>query len=206
MGEPACHVIYTIGHSNHPIERFIALLRRHGVSVLADVRSAPYSGYCPQFNRESLAPALGRAGIAYLFLGRELGARREEPSCYEDGRVQFREVLRQPLFQEGIRRLLDSAKTQPVALMCAEKDPLDCHRMVLVCRCLKSMGAEVAHILEDGGLESQAQAEGRLVKRLGIEPTLFEQDATRQDLIERAYDEQAQAIACHAIPGRSGRD
>jgi uncharacterized protein (DUF488 family) len=195
MNEAGSQVIYTIGHSNHPIERLVALLHQHGVSALADVRSAPYSGHWPQFNKEVLAASLAAAGIAYVFLGRELGARREEPSCYENGRVSFQEVLKQPLFQAGIRRLLEGTKIHRVALMCAEKDPLDCHRTVLVCRCLKSMGVEVRHILEDASTESQEEAEARLVKRLGIEPTLFEQDATREELVKRAYDEQCQAIA-----------
>jgi uncharacterized protein (DUF488 family) len=201
MDEAGHQVIYTIGHSNHTIERLIGLLRQHGVSALADVRSAPYSGHWPQFNKEVLASSLAAAGIAYVFLGRELGARREEPSCYENGRVSFQEVLKQPLFEAGIRRLLEGTEKHRVALMCAEKDPLDCHRTVLVCRCLKSMGVEVRHILEDGGTESQEEAEARLVKRLGIEPTLFEQDATRDELVKRAYDEQGQAIAYQANRG-----
>ena len=203
MNEPGSQVIYTIGHSNHPNERLVDLLHQHGVSALADVRSVPYSGHWPQFNKEVLASSLAAAGIAYVFLGRELGARREEPGCYENGRVSFHEVVKQPLFQEGIRRLLEGTKTHRVALMCAEKAPLDCHRMVLVCRCLKSMGVEVRHILEDGCIESQEEAEARLVKRLVIEPTLFEQDATREELVRRAYDEQGQAIA---YPVNRGED
>jgi len=195
MNASANQVIYTVGHSKHSIEAFLGLLRQHGVTALADVRSAPYSQHWSQFNREMLASSLAAADIAYVFLGRELGARREEPVCYENGRVSFQEVMKQPLFQEGIRRLLEGTKTHRVALMCAEKDPLDCHRMVLVCRALKAAGADVRHILEDGCIESQEEAEARLVKRLGIEPTLFEQDATREELVARAYDEQGHAIA-----------
>src|SRR2546421_118491 len=81
--------VLTIGHSTHPQEHFMELLRRHDVTALCDVRSKPYSRMNPQFNREELGQALSAHGIAYRFLGKELGARSDNPACYEGGKVQY---------------------------------------------------------------------------------------------------------------------
>jgi len=81
--------MYTIGHSTHPLEYFIGLLSRHGITALCDVRSKPYSRINPRFNRESLKKSLEESRISYLFLGRELGARSEDPHCYQGGKVQY---------------------------------------------------------------------------------------------------------------------
>ena len=117
-------ILYTIGHSNHTIENFIALLKRYGVTCIADVRSAPYSRYCPQFNKDTLAANLQAAGITYMFLGRELGARPDDPCCYKGGFVNFQEIAKREEFKRGIERLLADISKHRVALMCAEKDPL----------------------------------------------------------------------------------
>jgi uncharacterized protein (DUF488 family) len=80
--------IFTVGHSNHPLDHFIALLQRHDIAAIADVRSKPYSRANPQFNRDELKEALTHTGIVYVFLGKELGARSEDAACYENGKVQ----------------------------------------------------------------------------------------------------------------------
>ena len=98
-------MLFTIGHSNHPIDAFITLLQRHGVTAVGDVRSHPYSRYAPQYCRDPLKAALARKGIAYVFLGRELGARSKNPDCYKHGKVQFDRFAGQPQFAEGIRRV-----------------------------------------------------------------------------------------------------
>src|SRR5689334_2499642 len=100
-------MIYTIGHSNHPIDRFIALLRQHGIEAVADVRSTPYSRFNPQFRKEKLQAALASAGIRYVFLGEELGARSKDPECYDEGgRVSYTRLASTDLFRRGIDRLL----------------------------------------------------------------------------------------------------
>src|SRR5260370_36793628 len=113
--------VYTIGHSTHSTEKLIQLLAGHGVTALADVRSQPYSRINPQFNRESLRTELKTAGIAYVFLGRELGARAEDRGCYIDGQVQYDLLARTPLFQKGLTRIAQGISGHRVALMCAEK-------------------------------------------------------------------------------------
>ena len=164
--------LYTIGHSNHPIERFIELLRRHGVGFVADVRSVPASRHHPQFNRRALAKSLEAAGIEYLFLGAELGARRKEPEAYRDGAVAYELIARLPVFQAGLaqlRKLLASERS--IALLCAEKEPAHCHRALLVSRELHGeLPARILHILADGSVESHETLEQRLAPGKSADP------------------------------------
>jgi uncharacterized protein (DUF488 family) len=184
-------MIYTVGHSNHPIAHFLKLLQSQGVTLLADVRSTPYSRFNPQFRRDALAEALGKAGIEYLFLGEELGARSKDPSCYDKGRVSYRKLAATELFRQGIDRLLSASKSHSVAIMCAEKDPLDCHRTILVARELVKDGQTVAHILASGEVKSHEQVMERLREQLKIEPT----DLFGADVNEQAYELRGQQIA-----------
>jgi uncharacterized protein (DUF488 family) len=187
------HALFTIGHSNHPVERFISLLRQHAVTAVADVRSAPYSRHVPQYSRDALRAQLARQGIDYVFLGQELGARPSDEACYVDGRVDFARLARTPAFRAGLARVVTGTSTHAVAMMCAERDPLDCHRAILVCRHLRGRVPEIGHILADGSLEPHADAERRLVVLTGLEaPHLF---SSQDDLVERAYDRQAARIA-----------
>jgi uncharacterized protein (DUF488 family) len=112
--------IFTVGHSTHPIDHFIELLHRNGVTAIADVRSQPFSRYAPQFNRAELTASLQRNGIKYVFLGRELGARSNDPSCYVDGRVQYSRLARTDDFKAGIARVINGARNERIALMCTE--------------------------------------------------------------------------------------
>ena len=185
--------VLTVGHSTHPMAGFVALVQTHGVTAIADVRSAPYSRFNPQFNRDTISDALREHGIRYVFVGRELGARSEDPACYEDGRIQYTRLARTVLFQRGLDRVMQEASNYRMALMCAEKDPIDCHRTILVGRELLRRGVDVAHILADGRLEPHEETMGRLLTRLGMaEPNLF---FSRAELTEQAYDAQAARIA-----------
>lgn len=186
--------IYTIGHSSHSLEMLLTLLKRHKISAVADVRSHPYSRFNPQFNRESFKIVLKKEGIAYVFLGRELGARSEDLECYEDGKVLYDRLAKTELFQEGLSRIEQGIATHRVALMCAEKDPLTCHRTILVCRHLVDRGIDAHHILGDGQIESHDEALKRLLCELKYHP---EDDLIneRDELIEMAYAHRGNQIA-----------
>ena len=185
--------LFTIGHSIHSLERFVALLKTHGVTALCDVRSSPYSRYTPQFNRESLKDELAKHCIIYLYLGAELGPRSSDPTCYEGGKVQYKRLAAKEIFQPGLGRLQKGMATYRIALMCAEKDPLTCHRMLLICRNLRGDDIVIRHILEDGALEDHRDTERRLMKLLKIDPAdLF---STEADQIQRAYDLQGEKVA-----------
>jgi uncharacterized protein (DUF488 family) len=188
--------IYTVGHSNHSLEHFIDLLKQHDIDALCDVRSNPYSRTSPQFNREVLRQVLEKNGIAYVFLGRELGARSGDPSCYIHGRVQYSCLAGTALFQKGLGDLRERMGTHRIAMMCAEKDPLDCHRTILISRCLHSTGITVEHILADGSLENHEQTITRLLRQLDLqESDLFR---SPDDMIEDAYRIQGERIAYRA--------
>jgi len=185
--------VYTIGHSTHSAEVFLALLRQHGVEAVADVRSSPFSRFNPQFNRELLEQFLKANGIRYVFLGKELGARSEDRSCYLDGRVQYGRLAQTPLFQSGLDRVLQGAAKYRVALMCAEKEPLECHRTLLVARALAERGQPVLHIHADGHLESHEAAMERLLDVTGLpKEDLFR---SRQELLAEALARQEQQVA-----------
>lgn len=196
--------IFTVGHSTQSSERFVSLLHKHGITAIADVRSAPYSRHNPQFNREELRATLKAEGIKYVFLGKELGARSDDECCYVDDKVSYKLLARTELFQAGITRVIEGAAQYRIALMCAEKDPLDCHRTILVARELVSRGGKVTHVLSDGALESHEDAMARLVARMGMsEEDMFR---SRSVSIGEAYELQGERIAydrkAHKSPSR----
>jgi len=196
-------VVYTAGHSNHPIEKLVGLLAQHGVELVADVRSHPASRFNPQFNREPLRASLAAAGIDYEFLGRQLGARTNDESCYVDGKVDYERLARTASFQEGIARVVAEAASRRVALICAEKDPIDCHRAILVCPALAARGLAPLHIHGDGQLESDAELGDRLLAKLGLaEGDLFRDRAA---LLAEAYRRHGRELGYERKPSRRAR-
>ena len=195
MNRDMTNNVLTIGHSNHSREAFTELLEQHEVGAVADVRSAPYSRFNPHFDRETLASALKASGIAYVYLGRELGGRSEDPGCYEGGRVRYDRIARTDRFRDGVERVVRGARKHRIALMCAEKEPLDCHRTLLVAPALDEMGIGVAHVRADGALESHAEAMDRLLDKFDLCPSgdLFRRP--REELIAEAIALQAKRVA-----------
>ena len=173
--------IFTIGHSTHSSAEFIELLRRHGADAVADVRSSPHSRFNPGFNREPLQQCLKAAGVTYAFLGDDLGGRPSDPACYSEGRVQYDRVAATESFKRGVARILHGAQRYRVALLCSEKEPLACHRTLLIAPALVARGIPVVHIHADGGLEPHADAMTRLLADLGLPPRDLYRD--EQDVI-----------------------
>jgi len=180
------HPILTIGHSRHPLERFLSLLATAKVSVVADVRSAPVSRFSPHFNKNALAASLAGQGIDYVFLGRALGGRPERPELYTQGRVDYEKMAASPEFRAGLTQLIETAERHRLAAMCSEADPLDCHRCLLVGRALANAGLEVGHILASGEIVNHAQEEDRLLQleRLADDDSLMR---SREERLAEAY-------------------
>jgi uncharacterized protein (DUF488 family) len=186
-------VVYTVGHSNHPFEKFVELLMKNGITAVADVRSSPYSRHNPQFNKEELTARLKQHGIAYVFVGKELGARSDDPDCYVGGKVQYGRLAQTPIFKAGIERVMAGAGKYRVALMCAEKEPLDCHRTLLVAKALDASGVSVHHILADGNVEPHKKTMARLLDLVGLpREDMFR---TQDELIEEACHRREDKIA-----------
>jgi len=204
--------VYTIGHSNHRAAAFVALLRGADVTAVADVRSAPYSRRHPQFNKDALSASLRAAGIAYVFLGDRLGARPKDRGCYRAGRADYRLIAGTEAFGEGLGRVKEGAERYRIALMCAEREPLDCHRTVLVARHLQRRGMRVVHILADGTAEPSEATERRLLKRMHLETAdLFDAPRDPRAAVEEAYDRRGDEIcyvepATAAVDGGGGRE
>ena len=178
--------IWTVGHSNQALDHFLGLLRMHAIEVVADVRSTPFSRRHPHFNRERLKAALAHVGIDYIFLGAELGARSPDRACYDaEGRVVYERLARTDAFKAGIDRVAMEAANRRVTLMCAEKDPLSCHRTILVTPRLIARGLTVMHVLADGAIEPHTPAtEERLIAETfrREQPDMFR---TRDDILPR---------------------
>ena len=150
--------LLTIGHSNHPIDRFLDLLRLFSVEVVVDTRSHPHSNFSPQFDRAPLDAALRDAGIRYVYLGRELGGRPQDPASYDDkGHVLYDKVAESTAFRAAIARLQAGIERHRVALLCAEENPAECHRRLLVGRVLASQGVIIEHIRGDGTLQPESE-------------------------------------------------
>lgn len=185
--------VYTVGHSTHTIDRFLDLLERNGVTAIADVRSSPFSRHNPQFNKDVLSAELKKRGIAYVFVGKELGARSDDLSCYEGGKVRYGRLAKTSIFRAGIERVLSGAQKYRIALMCAEKEPLDCHRTLLVSRALEQRGASIVHILADGSTEAHTQTMSRLLDLVRLpKEDMFR---SRDELVAMACELREEKIA-----------
>jgi len=167
--------LFTIGHSSHTPEHFIGLLQQHRIEVLVDTRSAPYSRYSPQFDREALRDAVIAAGIKYLYLGDVVGGRPKDESHYDEhGRARYAAMGKNEEFLSGIARLERGADEFRVALMCSEEDPAHCHRRLLIGRVLSERGAELRHIRGNGELQPESQVAASSGKALiDTQPALF---------------------------------
>jgi uncharacterized protein (DUF488 family) len=187
----ACDLL-TIGHSNLPADRFITLLRDSKVSVVIDVRSVPFSRWCPWFSSKALAARLATEGISYHALGDELGGRPRDPKLYCDGLADYAAMARRPEFCAGLDRVIDETRRHRVCLLCSEREPLDCHRCLLVGRALAERGVTPGHIRADGTIEPHGVTEQRLLKIAGGEADLFGDPTAR---LADAYRQRARRVA-----------
>ncbi len=161
--------LFSIGHSNHTWDKFVAILRAADVAAVADVRSSPYSKWTPHFNRPELQRGLRDSGIEYLFLGEQLGGRPANADVYDDsGRVNYELTRTTVEFKSGISRLIQEAQRSCVAMLCAEEDPLDCHRGLMITPALVELGRSPLHLRGDGSVETTAELEERLFAETGV--------------------------------------
>jgi hypothetical protein len=195
--------LYSIGHSNHDLGRFLQLLQSAGVTAVADVRSQPYTQRLPQFNRPELDKELASCGIAYGFVGRQLGGRPAQLQLYDsEGRVNYERVRATTAFQEGLEHLCEALEQFTVAILCSEEDPLDCHRGLMIAPALVERGIRPTHLRGDGSIESMAEFEERLLRETGAGAGILDglfarvvSSAERAELLALAYRIQARRKA-----------
>lgn len=194
--------VLTIGHSTHPWDQFLALLRGANVTAVADVRSAPYSRRAPQFSREALMAGLREAGIAYVYLGKELGGRPVDKTLFCDGVVDYDRVAATAEFAAGLDRVVAGTRKHRIALMCAERHPLDCHRCLLVSRRLRERGLGIGHILAGGTIQPHREIEAQLLAIAKADADdMFESEAERLARAYRVYGRKA-AFEWNLTPAR----
>lgn len=185
--------LFTIGYSPHILESFLKVLQEYRITALVDVRSSPYSQFKPEFNKDSLSDFLKKNNITYVFLGDMCGARVEDRSYYINGKVDYALVAESNKFKEGLQRIINGMEKFRIALMCAEKDPITCHRTILVCRNLSFRGINIKHILSNGRTEDHQDSEQRLLKLFNLNhPDMFRSEQQRMN---DAYSLQGEKIA-----------
>ncbi len=187
--------LFTVGSSNQAINDFISLLQKYKINSLVDVRSVPYSKFSPQFNELSLKNELKKHSIQYSSFKHEFGARRIEKAAFHDGRVSFDAVKELDVFKNGISRIVVGIeKGYRIALMCTEKDPIDCHRFILVSRNIEmSAQIQASHIMMDGSLKSTEELEAQMLDKYRLKFDLFQSD--RDVLVGLAYKKAGEKIA-----------
>lgn len=193
-------VIYTVGHSTHPIGVFLDLLKTYSVNCLIDVRSVAASSYNPQYNKEPLSNFLKANSITYLHFAEEFGARHTDPDLLdEEGKVNFELVRKSWNFKNGVEKIwegIDNGLT--IALMCSESEPFDCHRFSMVSIALEKDGFDVKHILKDKTIKTNAQLEKQLLKKYEKkipQPDMFQPNITLDDQLKAAYRLRNKEIA-----------
>ena len=166
---------FTIGHSNHTVEVWLALLRQHNVEVVVDTRSSPYSKFVPHFDRELVQRSVEQVGFRYLFLGSELGGRPANPAYYDaKGRVLYSRLRDDEHFKVAVTRLEAGMERFRVVLLCGEENPAHCHRRLLIGRVLTERGHTMLHIRGDGRLEADETVAAEAGKPLvDKQPALF---------------------------------
>ncbi len=198
-GSTASPILWTIGHSDHGMDRLFDLLREHAIEEIVDVRSVPRSRWVPWFDRDALAGSVAGAGLRYRHDGTALGGRPTDASHVARGRADYAAMAHAPAFATAMSTLRRDAATRRVAAMCSERDPATCHRCLLVGRAAKDRGLDVLHILADGRTVSQAAIEDDLLATHAPEADLLEGLHGR---IDRSYAAQAGRHAHRLTPRR----
>ena len=185
--------VLTVGHSTLGYESFLSTLRQADITAIADVRSSPYSRHNPQFNRDTLKSELRLDGIAYVFLGEELGGRPKRRDLFCDGVADYEKMAATPTFAAGLERVVAGAQKYRIAMMCSEHDPTECHRCLLVGRALHEKNIAVRHILSDRTIVPHSEIERRLLALSGkTNEDFFENNINRLAL---AYRKRSLAVA-----------
>jgi len=202
------NTIYTIGHSVHEIDYFIELLKKYDINLVLDVRSSPYSKYAPQFNKKNIEEKLEENGIHYNFVGDSFGARQKNPNLYsKDGIVDFDKVRESIKFKATFNKVIDNINNANMVLMCSEKEPIDCHRSILISKAFYRKGINIQHILADGEIETQKDLENRLLSLYKL-PTKTEvtldffnknSDNNKFDHLKQAYTKRNKDIGYSII-------
>lgn len=194
MGE-----LYSIGHSKHEFNKFLKMLKDNNIDYLLDVRSSPFSKYAETYNKDNLKDLLDQNGIVYWHMGGYFGARPEEKELYtQENYLDFEKVRAGKKFQDGVKSVLTGLNEgKNIVLMCTERDPMDCHRAIMVSKGFLDAGVNVKHILPDGSIETQKELENRMLEKYfpyGGQLSFIESETTEQERLEMCYRKRNKEI------------
>lgn len=188
--------LFTIGYSPYDRDSFLSVLKKYKITAVADVRSLPFSQFKPEFNRDQLSEFLEKNEIVYVFLGDVCGGKIEDKSCQVNGKIDYVLAAKNQKFNECLKRIINGMDKFKIALMCSEKDPIMCHRTILICRNLTSCCITIKHLLSDGTFEDHKDSEQRLLKIFNLNhQELFRSEKER---LNEAYLRQGRKIAFEA--------
>lgn len=184
-------VIYTIGYSGFSIKDFIDTLKKHSINCIIDVRSSPYSKFYHEYDKEVLEKTLKDNNILYRNYDKEFGARQKDKKYYTDNVLDFDKFTSSNQFLDGVNKINNGVdKGYTFALMCAEKDPIDCHRSIMLGKGFCQNKYKVVHIISKQTVELQEELERRLVDVYfpnRFQLNLFEFEMSEKEMVKQAY-------------------
>ena len=187
--------IFTIGHSNYPIDKLIDMLKFYNIDCVVDIRGTPYSKYNVQYNKDNIKDTLIKLGYVYIYMAKEFAAKRENKISYnKEGYSDFEKVVKEEDFINGIKRLkIGCQKGYRIVLLGAMQDPIRCHRSILLGRELERHGFKINHILDDYTIRDQRYIEERILDKyfenrhqITID-SLIGTSLSREEMIDEAY-------------------
>lgn len=161
--------IYTTGYAGHTIPSLVQLLQAIGITVLADVRSTPFSGRRPEMDKPALMQALRDGGMRYIFMGEQLGGRPRNPKLYRAGKIDPQALLAHEGYKTGVARLIAGAAEHTICLLCAERDPISCHRGLYIAESLQEAGMQVRHLIGGEQPEDHQATRARMAELVNME-------------------------------------
>lgn len=190
--------VYTIGYSGFKIDDFIKTLKGNNISLVIDVRSTPYSRYYTDYNKENLSIMLEKSHIYYRNYVSEFGARQGERKYYPNGYLDFEMFSKSESFLSGVEKLKKSMeKNYTFALLCSEKDPIKCHRTILVSRAFHIAGYKIIHLMDNGTYVTQEDIEERLLNMFFPDReqiNMFAPTLSKQEYLDESYKKQNKNI------------
>lgn len=190
--------IYTIGYTAFSINEFIAVIKHYGINCVIDVRSSPFSNYYIDFNKDVLKNTLKKQNILYRNYALEFGARQSNLVFYSNDIVDFDKYIQSEQFLNGVFKIKKGIEMgYTFVLMCAEKDPINCHRSIMLGKGFSNNNFTVKHIISKTELESQKDIEERLLNlyyKDRFQITFFNEELSEEKLIVEAYKKQNIAI------------
>jgi uncharacterized protein (DUF488 family) len=191
--------LFTVGYTSFTLPQMLEVISDYGIDVVVDVRSNPFSAHYPDYNKNIFESVLRKHKISYHNYAEEFGAQQTDIKYYsKDGYLDFELFAKSEPFLKGFARIDESVKSgDSVMLMCAEKDPAQCHRAVMISKVFANNGYDVKHLLQDGTIKSQSDIETQLLDKYfpnRMQQSIFEDDVSEKELIARAYQRRNSEI------------